>query len=256
MTVSSITSAPALSSCPMAFTFVCHAPTRPHRMVKLNASFAPLMMSFAPSFSRHTFPRPYGLRLSALPPTSSILCQQRLNFSTPHFALFGSQPSYEHLRVFGCTSYPNLSATAPPPHKLSMLCVFLCNSPHHKGYICLDRHTNRIIISRHVVFDESSFPFSKDSTTPTRAAFDFLDDFPNPVPAPFMPSPCADSAGHSWRQSNPATYGRHPRRWPQERGCQTWLLQRQSWLPLGRLRPHFQQAPTATSSRSARVALR
>jgi hypothetical protein len=34
----------------------------------------------------------------------------------PHLALFGSAPSYEHLRFFGCTCYPNTTATAP--HKL------------------------------------------------------------------------------------------------------------------------------------------
>lgn len=35
----------------------------------------------------------------------------------PYFALFGTSPSYNHLRVFGCVCYPNLSATAP--HKLA-----------------------------------------------------------------------------------------------------------------------------------------
>ncbi|XP_022685039.1 putative disease resistance protein RGA1 isoform X3 [Setaria italica] len=92
----------------------------------------------------------------------NILPTKTLSFSTPHYTLLGSPPSYEHLRVFGCKCYPNLAATAP--HKLSphsSLCVFLGYSPHHKGYLCLDRHSNRVIISRHVVFDESSFPFLK-----------------------------------------------------------------------------------------------
>jgi hypothetical protein len=56
----------------------------------------------------------------------NILPTKTLNFSTPHFALFGTAPVYDHLRVFGCACYPNLSATAP--HKLaprSTLCVFL-----------------------------------------------------------------------------------------------------------------------------------
>jgi hypothetical protein len=48
----------------------------------------------------------------------NILPTKTLNHSMPHFYLFGKHPSYEHLRVFGCTCYPNLSATAPPPHKL------------------------------------------------------------------------------------------------------------------------------------------
>jgi hypothetical protein len=35
----------------------------------------------------------------------------------PHLALIGSAPSYEHLRVYGYTCYPNMTTTAP--HKLS-----------------------------------------------------------------------------------------------------------------------------------------
>jgi len=55
----------------------------------------------------------------------NILPTKTLQFSTPHFALFAKLPTYDHLRVFGCKCYPNLSATAP--HKLaprSALCVF------------------------------------------------------------------------------------------------------------------------------------
>jgi hypothetical protein len=76
----------------------------------------------------------------------------------PHLALFDSAPSYEHLRVFGCTCYPNKIATAP--HKLSprsIRYVFLDYSADHKGYRCLDLSTNRLIVSQHVVFDEDSF---------------------------------------------------------------------------------------------------
>jgi len=86
----------------------------------------------------------------------NILPTKTLHFNTPHQALFGSPPTYEHLRVFGCRCYPNLSATAP--HKLaprSSLCVFLGYSPHHKGYCCLDRSSNGVIIPLHVVFDET-----------------------------------------------------------------------------------------------------
>jgi hypothetical protein len=85
----------------------------------------------------------------------NILPTKTLHLSTPHYALFGVAPTYTHLRVFGCKCYPNLSSTTP--HKLvprSTLCVFLGYSDHHKGYRCLDIHSNKIIISRHVVFNE------------------------------------------------------------------------------------------------------
>jgi hypothetical protein len=62
----------------------------------------------------------------------------------PHLVLFGSAPSYEHLRVFGCTCYPNTTVTAP--HKLSprsIQYVFVGYFADHKGYRCLDRLTTR-----------------------------------------------------------------------------------------------------------------
>jgi hypothetical protein len=95
-----------------------------------------------------------------------------IQVTCPHLALFGSAPSYEHLRVFGCTCYPNTTATVP--HKLSPCstwCVFLGYSTDHKGYRCLDLLTNHLIVSRHVVFDEDSFPLA---ASPSLTDLDFL----------------------------------------------------------------------------------
>src|SRR6185436_1434276 len=66
--------------------------------------------------------------------------------------------------TFGCACYPNTSATAP--HKLAPRStrVFLGYSPDHKGYRCFDLTSRRVLISRHVVFDESDFPNSTSST--------------------------------------------------------------------------------------------
>ncbi|GJU76683.1 ribonuclease H-like domain-containing protein [Tanacetum coccineum] len=69
------------------------------------------------------------------------------------------------------------------------------HAANHFGHRCLDLNTNKIIISRHVTFDETVFPFpsTKSTTTPS---YDFLDDFTDlistiihtapitPVPAP------------------------------------------------------------------------
>jgi hypothetical protein len=89
-----------------------------------------------------------------------------------HLALFGSAPSYEHMCVFGCTCYPNTTTTVS--HKLSThstRCVFLGYSVDDKGYRCLDLSTNCLIVSRHVVFDEDSFPLA---TSPSLTDLDFL----------------------------------------------------------------------------------
>jgi hypothetical protein len=103
--------------------------------------------------------------------TISVVC--------PHVALFGSTPSYEHLRVFGCACYPNIAATVP--HKLasrSTRCDFLGYSTDHKGYRCLDLSTNHLIVSRHVVFDEESFPLA---ALPNLTDLDFLCKSGSPV---------------------------------------------------------------------------
>ncbi|GKV40300.1 hypothetical protein SLEP1_g47962 [Rubroshorea leprosula] len=119
----------------------------------------------------------------------NILPCSRLHFSTPHEVLSGTVPSYNHLRPFGCACYPNLSATAA--HKLaprSSLCILLGYPSHHKGYRCLDLKTQKIILSRHVTFNETEFPYSPSmpSHSPSffRTPFHLLD---NTSPSPAMP---------------------------------------------------------------------
>jgi hypothetical protein len=104
----------------------------------------------------------------------------------PYHLLFLKMPDYSLLRVFGCMCYPNLSATTP--HKLSprsAACVFLGYPPSQKGYWCLDLSTRKIIISRHVVFDETHFPFAASKPRPD--SFDFL--LQDILPAPALPCP-------------------------------------------------------------------
>ena len=82
-----------------------------------------------------------------------------------------------------------MSATAP--HKLiprSVLCVFLGYSAHHKGYRCLDLSSNRVIVSRHIIFDETAFPFAKHHGPSAPADLQFLDDdTTDPVLPPIGP---------------------------------------------------------------------
>jgi histone deacetylase 1/2 len=83
--------------------------------------------------------------------------------------LFGVPPSYTDLRVFGCRCFPNLIATSG--HKLaarSTPCVFIGYPADHHGYRCYNVATRRVITSRHVIFDESVFPF-RDVAPPVTA---------------------------------------------------------------------------------------
>ncbi|PKU78985.1 Retrovirus-related Pol polyprotein from transposon TNT 1-94 [Dendrobium catenatum] len=87
---------------------------------------------------------------------------------TPYYRLYGRHASYSHLRTFGCLCFPWTKPYAP--HKLaprSQVCIFLGYSSNHKGYRCLQIATNRIYISRHVVFCEHIFPFSSSDVPKT-----------------------------------------------------------------------------------------
>jgi hypothetical protein len=83
-----------------------------------------------------------------------------ISFESPFQRLFKRLPDYQFFKILGCKCYPY---TRPySPHKLSprsKTCVFLGYSSVYKGYKCLDLSTNRIYVSRHVIFDETAFPF-------------------------------------------------------------------------------------------------
>ena len=81
---------------------------------------------------------------------------------TPIERLLGETPDYTFFKVFGCACWPHLHPYNN--HKLqfrSKKCVFLGYSSLRKGYKCLHIPSNRVYISRDVVFDEIVFPFSK-----------------------------------------------------------------------------------------------
>ncbi|PKU81996.1 Retrovirus-related Pol polyprotein from transposon TNT 1-94 [Dendrobium catenatum] len=79
---------------------------------------------------------------------------------SPYELLFQQKPSYDHLRTFGCACFPlTPSQLRNKFQPKSKLCVFLGYSEKYKGYKCLDISNNKILLSRHVIFDENSFPF-------------------------------------------------------------------------------------------------
>lgn len=105
-----------------------------------------------------------------------------LHMKSPLEVLLHETPDYSFLKVFGCACWPHLRPYNN--HKLeyrSKKCVFLGYSPLHKGYKCLHVPTNRVYISRDVVFDETVFPFSTltpptDTTTTSLHSFPVLPD--------------------------------------------------------------------------------
>ncbi|KAM1697211.1 hypothetical protein ACFXTN_028649 [Malus domestica] len=82
-----------------------------------------------------------------------------LGMKSPFEALYNSPPKLDHLRVFGCVCYPSLK-----PYRSNKLesktsaCIFLGYASQYKGYICYSLRSHKLIVSRHVLFDEDSFP--------------------------------------------------------------------------------------------------
>uniref|UniRef100_A0A2N9G141 Uncharacterized protein n=1 Tax=Fagus sylvatica TaxID=28930 RepID=A0A2N9G141_FAGSY len=66
--------------------------------------------------------------------------------------------------------FKSKSLTLPDISK-SQECIFLGYATHSKGYLCFDPIHNKLLVSRHVIFDELTFPFSK-STQPDTSSTD------------------------------------------------------------------------------------
>ncbi|CAM8942004.1 unnamed protein product [Rhodiola kirilowii] len=83
-----------------------------------------------------------------------------LQGKSPYKVLFGTKPSYSHMRVFGSKCYvtniqPNKSKFDPRAH----ICAFLGYPFGQKGYKVFDLHTHSIFVSRDICFVEDEFPF-------------------------------------------------------------------------------------------------
>lgn len=73
--------------------------------------------------------------------------------------VYHSKPNYRFLKVFGCVCWPYLC----PFNKYKIdfrlkTCIFIGYGPNRHGYKCLDLTSGKIYVTRHVIFDEKSFP--------------------------------------------------------------------------------------------------
>lgn len=97
-----------------------------------------------------------------------------LNNDTPLHKLYKKIPTYHHLHVFGCLFFPYVKS----PNRLSPRStprVIIGYPSNHRRYWCLHLLSMKIIVSRHVVFDEIVFPFC--AMTPYSASsYSFLKD--------------------------------------------------------------------------------
>jgi hypothetical protein len=93
-----------------------------------------------------------------------------------HFEkLYGYVPDYSSFRVFGCTCFvlhPHVKRRKLSSR--SAICVFLGYGERKKGYRCFDPITQKIYVSRHVVFLEHIPFFFIPSTTHSLTKSDLI----------------------------------------------------------------------------------
>lgn len=79
-----------------------------------------------------------------------------LNSKTPYEAWHGKKPKVSHLKIFGCVA--NVKLVGPGISKLSdrsSKMVFIGYESGTKGYRLFDPSTNRLVVSREVIFEEN-----------------------------------------------------------------------------------------------------
>ncbi|XP_016649740.1 PREDICTED: uncharacterized protein LOC107881145 [Prunus mume] len=96
---------------------------------------------------------------------------QLLQMTSTYFKLFGHNPELQSLKVFGSAVYPLLRPYNS--HKLeprSAKHVFLRYSLGYKGVSCFHPNTYKVVISRHVIHDETQFPMKNCSVSSTQSS--------------------------------------------------------------------------------------
>lgn len=91
------------------------------------------------------------------------LRMRQLKYISPYQTLLLWIPDYHLLKIFGYLCFPHLVPFNK--HKLlpkSTPCVFLGYDSTTKGYRCLDWKIGRLYVSRHIVFNENTFPFNNN----------------------------------------------------------------------------------------------
>lgn len=138
-----------------------------------------------------------------------------IQYRTPLEMFHGHKLDYKRLRVFGCLWYPFIRTYNR--HKLqyrSAALTFLGYSSQHKGYKVL-LPNDKIIISRHVLFDENMFlfvvPTSVGSKFKTNSSYSFHPYYiyMHPITHPITHSPGSSHINNNINKSNQHIKSQH-----------------------------------------------
>lgn len=79
--------------------------------------------------------------------------------------LYKRKLDYSILKTFKCSCFPLKLSQTSKLHNRLVECIYLGYSSYQKGYKSMDLKLGKIIISRHVRFLESDFPYKNNSTS-------------------------------------------------------------------------------------------
>ena len=135
--------------------------------------------------------------------------------TSPFEKLFHTPPNYAKLRVFGCLCFPWLRPyTRNKLDARSQRCVFLGYSTSQSAYFCYHQLTGRMYVSRHVQFDETSFPFRDVQTHPSDDVVPSRESPITTVVSPLLAPPVTESPPppENRRSINAESSSAHPSR--------------------------------------------
>lgn len=83
-----------------------------------------------------------------------------IDYHTPFFKFYNTDPLLDNLRIYGCLCYVStLKVHRDKFSPRARPCVFIGYPAQQKGYKVLDLLTSRIHVSRDVIFNEHHFPY-------------------------------------------------------------------------------------------------
>lgn len=112
----------------------------------------------------------------------NMLPVEKLSWKSPFEVLYGHPPDYEHLKTVGCLCFSAIFGDHDKFAPRARKCIFL-GYPSGKRYKLFDLETNKILVSRDVIFHENIFPFHKDTS----------EQGVLPLPVPLVNAPSAPS---------------------------------------------------------------
>ena len=116
---------------------------------------------------------------------------------SPQEVLTNSKPSIHHLKIFGCVCYVHVPGELR--NKLEpkgLKCVFVGYSPSQKGYKCFHPPSNRVYVSRDVIFTEDIAFYTKNQLSEGT-------EYPTNIPTPVPCEPQFSEVQHNQEQTIP-----------------------------------------------------